>query len=433
MGVPKTCIIGAGISGLAAMRALQAADLPFVCYEAGSGIGGLWRYENDNGMSNIYRSLHTNTSRQRTGFSSFPMSDEYPDFPRHDQVLAYLEEFVDHFGLHPSIKFRHRVEHVGKRSPAGFAVTVTRPDGAHQLESFDAVVVANGHHWKPYMPLLQGSFSGQLIHSSRYRTPLDYLDQRVLVIGSGNSASDIVADLAGLAETVSISTRRGAHVVPKYVLGRPIDQWTSHTTSRLPKSIQRRLFQALLFLARGRQSSYGFPSPPNPLGTEHPTITSDLLPLIGHGKVKVRPAIERLEGDTVVFADETSETYDAVIMATGFDVVFPFLDEVTLRVVDNRVDLFQHVIHPGINRMFFVGFIQPLGAIAPLVEAQAEWIADILNGRCQLPDADAMWSAIEAQHAAIEKDFVPSRRHTFEVDFFNYLREIQAERNRRDP
>ncbi len=430
MGLPKTCIIGAGISGIAAMRALQKADLPFVCYEAGSAIGGLWRLDNDNGMSHIYASLHTNTSKDRSGFPEFPMPVDYPDFPSHRQVLQYLDDFVDRFELSDPIRFQHRVEHVGKRPDGGFAVTVTRPDGSHQLETFDAMIVANGHHWQPHFPKPEGSFSGQLLHSSDYKTPLDFLGQRVLIVGTGNSACDIAGDLAGLADAISVSTRRGAHVVPKYVLGRPIDLWTSDLTSRLPKAVQRKLFQFLLFLARGKQASYGFPPPPNPLGTEHPTISSDFLSLIGHGEITIRPAVKSVDGEQVHFADETAEPYDAIIMATGFDVVFPFLDDDLVHVSDNRIDLYCHVVHPGIEKLFFVGLIQPLGAVAPLVEAQSEWIADLMNGRCRLPDADAMWSEIEAERRRIDDEYVRSRRHTLEIDFFDYLRRIHEERSR---
>ena len=428
MGPPKTCIIGAGISGIAAMRSLQRADLPFVCFEAGSGTGGLWRIGNDNGMSHIYQTLHTNTSRERTGFSEHPMPDDYPDFPSHRQVLEYLDDFVDRFDLRKNVRFRHRIEHVGRRTDGGFAVTVTRPDGSHQLEAFDVMVVANGHHWDPYFPKPVGAFSGRMIHSSEYERPIDFAGQRVLIVGAGNSACDIASDLAGIADRVAMSTRRGAHIVPKYVLGRPIDQWTSDFMSRLPRFLQRGLFQFLLFLARGSQTSYPFPRPSNPLGTDHPTISSDILNLVGHGRVTVHPDIESVEGNDVRFTDETEESFDVIIMATGFNVVIPFLDDEMVRVADNRVDLYRHVVHPGVDRLYFVGLVQPLGAVAPLVEAQADWIADLITGRCKVPDRDVMWQVIKSERERIDSQYVHTRRHTLEVDLFGYLREIRQER-----
>lgn len=413
------------------MRALQKADLPYVCFEAGSEIGGLWRIDNDNGMSHIYASLHTNTSRDRSGFPERPMPDDYPDFPSHRQVLRYLDDFVDHFELRSSVRFRHRVEHVGRRSDGGFAVTVTRPDGSHQLETFEAVIVANGHHWQPHFPRPEGSFSGELIHSSRYKTPLDFVGRRVLVIGIGNSACDIAADLAGLAETVAVSTRRPVHIVPKYVLGRPVDLWVTGATSRLPKGVRHKLFELLLFLARGRQSSYGFPPPPNPPGTEHPTISSEFLNLLGHGAISIRPAVKSVDGRSVHFVDDTSDAFDVIIMATGFDIVFPFFDDDLVRVVDSRIDLYRNVVHPTVERLYFVGLVQPLGAVAPLVAEQAAWIADLINGRCKLPERDTIWSEIEADKERLAAEFVRSRRHSLEVDFFDYLRQIREERDRR--
>lgn len=411
------------------MRSLQRANLPFVCFEAGSKIGGLWRIGNDNGMSHIYETLHTNTSRERSSFSEHPMPEDFPDFPSHRQILKYLEDFVDRFKLGEHVCFRHRVEHVGQRTDGGFAVTVTRPDGSHKLEAFDVVVVANGHHWEPYFPKPEGTFSGQTIHSSEYERPIDYAGRRVLIVGTGNSACDIASDLAGIAECVAISTRRGAHIVPKYVLGRPIDHWTSDLVSRLPRFAQRTLFQILLFLARGNQESYPFPKPPNPLGTDHPTISSDILNLVGHGEVVVRPAIESVEGDEVLFVDKTVDSFDVIIMATGFNVVFPFFDDEMVRVVDNRIDLYRHVVHPGIERLYFVGLVQPLGAVAPIVEAQTDWIADLIAGRCKLPSRDEMWAEVKAERERIDTQYVRSRRHTLEIDFFGYLREIEGERS----
>ncbi len=429
MGPPRTCIIGAGISGIAAMRALQRADLPFVCFEAGSRVGGLWWYGNDNGMSNIYQSLHTNTSSRRSGFSEYPMPDDYPDFPSHAQVLAYLEDFVDHFNLAQSIRFAHRVEHVGRSGDGRYAVTVQRRDGSHTLETFDIVIVANGHHWDPYVPEFEGDFSGTIMHSSEYRRGLDFVDKRVLLVGVGNSSCDIAADLVRLAGTVHISTRSGAHVVPKYVLGKPIDQWVSPFVSNLPKLLQRMLFGSLLFLARGSQKSYAFPLPDAPLGTQHPTISSDILNLVGHGDVTIRPNISRMDGSRVYFADGTDDEFDVVIMATGFNITFPFLDDDLVRVADNRVDLFHYVAHPSADRLYFVGLLQPLGPLAPLAEAQAGWIADIILGRCKLPDHEEMWERIKEERSRIDQDYVHSRRHSIEVDFFQYLKAIRKEQS----
>src|SRR3954466_8226989 len=105
----KVCVIGAGSSGIAACQVLDARGTPFDCFEKGSEVGGNWRFENDNGMSSAYRSLHINTSRGLMAYRTFPMPEHYPHYPDHFQIAAYFDEYVDHFGLRPKIRFRTEV------------------------------------------------------------------------------------------------------------------------------------------------------------------------------------------------------------------------------------------------------------------------------------------------------------------------------------
>ena len=106
------CVIGAGSSGIVAVKVLREHGLDVVCYEKGSGLGGNWRYQNDNGMSAAYRSLHINTSKARMAYSDYPMPDDYPDYPHHSQVLDYFEDYVDHFDCRDAIQFQTSVESV---------------------------------------------------------------------------------------------------------------------------------------------------------------------------------------------------------------------------------------------------------------------------------------------------------------------------------
>src|ERR1700748_834261 len=101
----KGCIIGAGGSGVTGAQVLQARGIDFDWFEKGSQVGGNWRYENDNGMSSAYRSLHINTSRRVMAFKSLPMPDDYPDYPDHFQMASYLDEVVDRFRLRELIEF----------------------------------------------------------------------------------------------------------------------------------------------------------------------------------------------------------------------------------------------------------------------------------------------------------------------------------------
>ena len=125
----KVCIIGAGGSGIVAAQVLDARGIPFDCFEKGSQIGGNWRFENDNGMSSAYRSLHINTSRRVMAFKSLPMPDHFPDYPDHFQMAAYFDEFADHFGLREKISFRTEVVKV-EPADGAWAVTTRGESGA---------------------------------------------------------------------------------------------------------------------------------------------------------------------------------------------------------------------------------------------------------------------------------------------------------------
>jgi cation diffusion facilitator CzcD-associated flavoprotein CzcO len=103
-------VIGAGSSGLAVLRGLREQGVAVDCFERGSEVGGLWRYENDNRLSGAYASLRTNASRLRMQYPSFPMPAWYGDFPHHSEMAAYLDAYADGFGLRPLIRFGTTVE-----------------------------------------------------------------------------------------------------------------------------------------------------------------------------------------------------------------------------------------------------------------------------------------------------------------------------------
>src|SRR5690606_3342450 len=106
------CIIGAGCSGIVAAKSLKQRGLAYDCFEKGSDIGGMWRYENDNGLSSAYRSLHIDTSRKSLAYPDFPIPEDMPDFLSHRQVLEYLEAYADHFGVRGDVTFRTAVTSV---------------------------------------------------------------------------------------------------------------------------------------------------------------------------------------------------------------------------------------------------------------------------------------------------------------------------------
>jgi len=426
--VKKTCIIGAGACGLVAAKVLRSRGLPYDCFELGSQLGGLWRYENDNGVSGIYQSLHINSSRREMAFSDFPMPSHFPDFPHHSQIIAYFESYADHFGLTPGIQFRSRVEHV-RPVKDGYEVRVSQERGV-KVETYGSLIVANGHHWCPRIPELPGAFEGLSLHSHDYRTPDILRGKRVLVMGIGNSGCDIACEAARVAARVCLSTRRGAHIIPKYVFGKPLDRICPPALWRyLPFRLLQRIFSVSLRLARGRLSRFGLPVPDHKFLEEHPTVSSDLLNLLGHGKLSVKPNVAELCGESIRFADGSSEAFDVLIYATGYKIKFPFFEPDIVPVEQNDVRLYRHVIHPAHANMYFVGLVQPWGPLMPLAEAQAEWIADLLTGHAVLPPAATMLRQIASDLDRMRRRYTSSPRHTIQVDFHPYLALLRRERS----
>ncbi|ANZ34953.1 monooxygenase [Lentzea guizhouensis] len=433
----RVCVIGAGSSGIAACQVLSARGLEYDCLEAGSEIGGNWRYLNDNGMSSAYRSLHINTSRQMMEFRSFPMPAHLPTYPSHFQIAEYFDDFVKHHGFRDRIRFRTEVTSVVPGSDGRYAVTSRdRDTGESTTTSYSSVIIANGHHWSPRWPepAFEGSFDGEQMHAHFYKTPERFANKKVLVLGIGNSACDIAVESSRVSSRTYLAMRRGAHIMPKYLFGMPSDHLTTSPLARFaPSWLQSLLVRAMLRLARGKLTSYGLPEPAHGILAAHPTVSDDLLTRLGHGDITVKPNVARLDGAGVVFADGSREEVDVIVYCTGYKVDFPFLEAAAFPAVsspDNEVSLYRRVVDPEHPGLYFLGLIQPLGAIMPLAEAQAEWVADLLTGRAVLPSMPEMKAEITAYRQGLRSRYVASKRHTLEVDFLGYQRELAEERKR---
>lgn len=429
------CIIGAGSSGIAAAKTFHQAGIPFDCFEKGSGVGGNWRYGNDNGMSSAYRSLHINTNRNVMAYSDYPMPTDYPMFPHHSQIIRYFDSYVDHFGFRGKIQFNTAVENVSRAAtdeggPGAYEVTTN----TGLTRTYKHLVVANGHHWNPRYPdpAFPGTFAGETLHAHDYKLPEQIRDRKLLIVGIGNSAVDIACEAARqYGDTVTISTRSGAHIIPNWLMSLPFDSLANAFTSRLPMPLQRALLGFSLRLARGRQQDYGVPVPNRPLLSEHPTISQDLLNLAGRGLVNFKPNIDRFEGRDVLFTDGTREAFDLIIYATGYKVTFPFFRADFFNVEQtNDLQLYRRVVHPDFAGLYFLGLVQPLGAVMPLAETQSIWLAKLINGQCHLPDHDTMLRSIRDESLKNKRRYKTSVRHTLQVDFHPYKQSLEREMRR---
>ncbi len=425
--LPRTAVIGAGSSGITALKTLAQRGFDVTCFEASDRIGGNWVFENINGMSACYRDLHINTSRLRMAYSDYPMPEDYPDYPNHAQIAAYFDDYADHFGVRDRIRFETPVAHAERLSDGTWELTL----GDGSSERFDALLVANGHHWNPRWPepTFPGSdsFKGEQMHAHSYMGPDFLAGKDVVIVGIGNSAMDLSVESSYVAENVYLSARRGSYIVPKYIFGKPTDQLGGWVNPRIPFKIRQKAVATLINAYVGKVTDFGLPEPDHQFGEAHPTVSSRILDRITHGAIKVKPNIRRLDGDEVEFEDGSRVHADVVIYCTGYKITFPFFDEDFISAPDNRIDLFRRVFKPEIPNLFFIGLLQPLGAVMPLSEAQGGWVADYLSGRYKLPAEGEMLSFMSQDMAKMQKRYVASKRHTIQVDFDDYLYELGKE------
>jgi cation diffusion facilitator CzcD-associated flavoprotein CzcO len=425
--LPRVCVIGAGLSGLTACKALSDRAIPYTCFESGDDVGGNWYFGNTNGRSAAYKSLHINTSKRSASFKDLPMPDRYPDYPHHTQIKEYLQEYSHTFGLRQNIRFNATVQHCSRLEGGGWEVELEGGD----VERFDALLVANGHHWDPSFPdpAFPGVFDGDVLHAHQYvdpTDPLDMRDKRVLVVGMGNSGADIVSELSrrGLAKSVILSSRGGGWVLPKYLFGKPTDQLAA-TIPWLSLRLQRRIAQIVPKIASGRMEDYGLPKPDHKFLESQPTASSELLVRLGSGDASAKPNVAELMGDHVRFVDGTVEPIDTIVYATGYKVSFPFFSEDFISAPRNVLPLYKRMFKPGIDDLAFIGLAQAIPTLFPFAEAQSKFAATWLAGEWALPTVQAMEREMRADEARFTKHYTQRPRHTMQHDYVVYDYELR--------
>jgi hypothetical protein len=424
------CVIGAGASGLAAIKNLREHGFAVDCYERETSVGGAWNWRHD--RSPVYASAHLISSRPFAEFPDFPMPDSWPDYPHHSQMLSYLERYAKHFGLVEHIWFGTEVVSAVPVGDGRWEVTTrSTGGGSSRVQRYAGVVAANGHNWAPVKPDIPGEFRGQVIHAAAYKDPAQFRNRKVLVIGGGNTGCDIAVEAAQQAGTVWHSTRRGYWYAPKYILGRPADQFhDSLLRWWLPPRVRQWLYRRALTLSTGDLTRFGLPEPDHRPYESHPVRNSQLPYFLGHGRIKPVPDVTRFAGASVELADGRRIEPDLVITATGYAPRFEFLEPELLDTgEDGRPDLHLHAFARKHPTLAVVGLLQPDTGVLPLAHWQSVAVARWLRLRLEDPVRAA---AVQQKESArpvrswSRRTVVPVRRHWFEVDHVDYLRSVEG-------
>ena len=305
-----TLIIGASISGLASAAALQKQGIGYIIIEKEGQTAMPWRKH--------YERLHLHTNKRRSGLPFKKFGTMIPRYPDRRQVIDYIEEYQREFKIEPVFN----TEAIVIRKEGKHWITETTNGG---FES-KYLIMATGAYGKPRPVAFKGleTFPGKVLHSSEYKTGVDFRGQKVLVVGFGNSACEIAIDLYEQGAAPVMAVRSAVNVIPRDVLGVPVLELSillSHLSPRIADAISAPLIRWLI----GDIRKLGLrPKPFGPLEQisregKAPVLDIGTIQHIRDGHIKIYGEIDHIEGDVVYFSDGRKEVFNAIVACIGYD------------------------------------------------------------------------------------------------------------------
>ena len=371
-----TIIVGAGPAGLAVGAELRRSGVPFVMLERGEHVAEAWHHH--------YERLALHTPKRHSALPGLPFPRDYPTYPSRQQVMAYCDDYARTFGLNP--EFGVEVSQCTRGADGRWVVSTNAVEyRAHSL------VMATGLNRVPNFPRWprQETFPGPIVHTCDYTNGERFRGQRVLIVGFGNSGSEIALDLLEHGARPAIAVRSKVNVIPRDLFGIPIIVF-----SLLWKPFPARLADAMnaliLRLAIGRLSAIGLSKRDDGPFTQIaearkiPVLDVGTLARIRSGDLDVRKTVESFDGATVRFADDTREHFDAIVLATGFTSGLP-------RMFPNHPDVLDDQGRPRINGresavpgLYFCGYDLSRGGVLREIGIEARHIARTIATRTGL-------------------------------------------------
>jgi putative flavoprotein involved in K+ transport len=369
--IAPVVVVGAGPAGLAVAAALSRADVPCTVLERGPDVGPAWQGR--------YDSLRLHTTRWLSGLPGAPIPRRYGRWVARDDFVTYLRDYADRFDVHPEFGVElHRIDRQGE----GWRLETSQ--GARDAP---AVVVATGYSRVPRLPNWPGreTFTGVLVHSSEYREPSPYRGRHVLVVGAGNSASEIALDLVGVGARVDLAVRTPPNIVRRDTFGVP-SQLFGIALKRAPERMMNPLSAALRRVSVPDLSAHGLPSPARDSFTQF--LRTRTVPILDHGfvdavragRIRVVAPVDDVTGAQVRLRDGTILRPDAVLCATGYR---PGLEPLVghLGVLDDRGMPRVHgaAVLPDLPGLYFVGVTVELSGLLREIGLEAQAVARALT------------------------------------------------------
>jgi dimethylaniline monooxygenase (N-oxide forming) len=248
----------------------------------------------------------------------------------------------------------------------------------------------------------------------------------VLVVGAGQSSAEIAVEVSTVAERTFVSVRGGVHVIPRWIGRRPYDAADLAPLNRLPWKLLNLIYGLRVSRALGPHPA-SWPLPAHRPVEGIPIVSSDLLPAVRRGEVIVKPAIDRLSGNSVRFVDGSEERIDRIVYATGYRISLPYLASSLLSATGRELPLYRRIVPPELHGLYFAGFVDAPGGLLPVVESQGQWIAAILTGRLRLPPPERMRHAIERAERRSQERFPNESPRSVRCDPHAYRRLLHAD------
>jgi putative flavoprotein involved in K+ transport len=371
-------IVGAGPAGLAAAATLRARGIDATILERERRLGEPWRTR--------YDRLHLHTIRWLSDLPGYRIPRKFGRWVARDQFVQYLEQYSAYHHLEP----RFGVE----------ATRIDRDDGHWCVRTsagtFPArvVIVASGYTRVPHLPRWPGAFDGPIVHSAEYRNPLPYRDQDVLIVGAGNSGTEIALDLAeGGARRVRIAVRTPPNILRRDIKGFPT-QLIGFALQRLPPGLLNPMVRVLRRATIPDLSAWGLPQPNAPFSQFRRTATVPIIDVgffdaVRMGVIQVVPGVTALDGRAVVLADGSRVLVDAIVAATGYQ---PGLEPL----VGHVTAIGEHGIPSPQPRLHFLGIGIPLTGLLHQVGKDAQQLAASVARELSIPNSRAGRSALSA-------------------------------------